>query len=700
MASFFISPSSFVIFLVLASITLPCFALHDDRKVYVVYMGSLPSETEYLPTSHHHSLLQEILEGNSLATDVIAHSYKRSFNGFAAKLTEQEAQKLSGNSLTSRNMTASLCAEMEGIVSVFPSERHRLQTTRSWNFVGFSETAKRVHTVESDTIVGIIDSGIWPESASFSDEGFGPPPKKWKGVCAGGQNFTCNNKLIGARVYATEVGDSSPSARDIIGHGTHTASIAAGNMIKDASFYDLAKGTARGAVPSARIAVYKVCSSGDEDPCYSHDILAGFDDAIADGVDILSLSMGGGWATVFYKDPYAIGAFHAIEKDILTSQAAGNDGPSQQTVISTAPWLFTVGATITDRHLVTKVVLGNGKTLVGHGVNAFNLSGIKFPLVYGDNVSTGECVNASAQRCGQLCYRKLVKGKILICDGVYGVEKALKFGARGTILIDNEFFGYDDSVVYPTRFCARATHRAGPKTTLPRPVLINPVATILKTESIRDHRAPMVASFSSRGPNSIMPDIIKPNIMAPGADILAAFSPVVSPADSSVRKNGPRDRSIEGHKSGLVYHTSTKDYIGMLCNVGLDAKKIRLITNRSCPSKIRPGNARDLNYPSLGAHIVAHKPFKLTFRRTMTNVGNPHSTYHAAIRADSDRINVTVNPNVLSFKSLTQRNSFVVTVVGDAFDYSETASGSLLWSDGNHTVRSPLVVYTYDFEHH
>ncbi|RZC71499.1 hypothetical protein C5167_034669, partial [Papaver somniferum] len=225
------------------------------------------------------------------------------------------------------------------------------------------------------------------------NEGFGPPPKKWKGVCEGGQNFTCNDKLIGDRVYATEVGDSSPSAGDIIGHGTHTASIAAGNAIKDASFYYVARGTVRGAVPSARIAVYKVCSSGEED-CYSHDILAGFDDAIADGVDILSLSMGD-WATVFYKDPYAIGSFHAIEKDVLTSQGAGNTGPSQQTVLSTAPWVFTVGATITDRHLVTKIVLGNRKTLVGNGVNAFNLSGTKFPLVYGDNVSNGKCVNAS-----------------------------------------------------------------------------------------------------------------------------------------------------------------------------------------------------------------------------------------------------------------------------------------------------------------
>ncbi|KAI3851215.1 hypothetical protein MKX03_019475 [Papaver bracteatum] len=579
MTNFIISSSAFVIFLLLASITLTC--SHDDRKVYIVYMGSLPSETEYVPTSHHHSILQEILEENSLATDVIAHSYKRSFNGFAAKLTEQEAQKL---------------YEMKGIVSVFPSERHRLHTTRSWNFVGFSEIAKRVHTVESDIIVGMIDSGIWPES--FSDEGFGPPPKKWKGVCAGGQNFTCNK------------------------------------------------------------------------------------------------SWGPG---------------------------AGNAG-SPQTVLSTAPWMFTVGATITDRHLVTKIVLGNGKTLVGNGVNAFNLNGTKFPLVYGDNVSNGKCSNASVRRCGQLCLdRKLVKGKILICDGVYGVAEALNSGAIGTVLIDNKFFDVDDSAVYPMS-ATQLSGKAGEYVKSYFNSTRNPVATILKTESIRDHRAPMVASFSSRGPNKIMPDIIKLIYWVPSHrwSVQRFFKclhglrnytfhsgtsmscPHAAGAAAYVKSFHPY-WPASFIKSALMTTAFDMIHTGiwtMLCNVGLDAKKIRLITNRSCPSKIRPGNARNLNYPSLGAHIVSHKTFKLTLRRTVTNVGNPHSTYHATIRADSDKISVTVNPNVLSFKSLTQRKSFVVTVVGDAFDYSETATGSLVWSDGNHTVRSPLVVYTHDFEHH
>lgn len=81
---------------------------------------------------------------------------------------------------------------MKEVVSVFPSRTYQLQTTRSWDFMGFDEKINRNATVESDIIVGVIDSGIWPESESFTDVGFGPAPKRWKGACKGGKNFTCN----------------------------------------------------------------------------------------------------------------------------------------------------------------------------------------------------------------------------------------------------------------------------------------------------------------------------------------------------------------------------------------------------------------------------------------------------------------------------------------------------------------------------
>lgn len=151
------------------------------------------------------------------------------------------------------------------------------------------------------------------------------------------------------------------STRDDIGHGSHTASTAAGNHVKDASFYGLAKGTARGGVPSARIAAYKVCVPQG---CPSAIILAGFDDAIADGVDVITISLGFDMAMHYAHDPIAIGSFHAMKKGILTLNSAGNGGPDLGTVTAVAPWLMSVAASITDRKIMDNVVLGNGKTII------------------------------------------------------------------------------------------------------------------------------------------------------------------------------------------------------------------------------------------------------------------------------------------------------------------------------------------------
>ena len=167
------------------------------------------------------------------------------------------------------------------------------------------------------------------------------------------------SKIIGARYYSTS--NESKTARDDIGHGSHTASTAAGNKVKDVSFYGIAHGTARGGVPSARIAAYKACYPNG---CEEASLLAAFDDAIADGVDIISISLGPDLPNAdFSHDAVAIGAFHAMEKGILTSQSAGNSGPNEATVGSIAPWILSVAASSTDRQIIDKVVLGNGKTL-------------------------------------------------------------------------------------------------------------------------------------------------------------------------------------------------------------------------------------------------------------------------------------------------------------------------------------------------
>ncbi|XP_035830961.1 cucumisin [Helianthus annuus] len=352
----------------------------NDLKTYIVYMGDL-LKNDFSVASLHTSMLQEVT--GSRAEKSLLWSYKRSFNGFVAKLTKYEKNQI---------------AQMDGVVSVFPSQQKQLLTTRSWDFIGFPQDVKRAH-LESDVIVGMLDSGVWPESESFKDDGFGPPPAKWKGSCASA-NFTCNNKLIGAKYYnadGKEVGTEELSARDIGGHGTHTAYTVAGRAVKNASLFGLANGTARGGVPSARIAVYKICFKRI---CSDANILAAFDDAIADGVDIISLSVGHLSPLDYFEDSIAIGAFHSMKNGILTSNAAGNSGPSPGSISNLSPWSLSVAASTIDRKFLTQVVFGNNMTYEGPAINTFD--GVIHPIVYGasvPNTKKGYTSNDSSYQC-------------------------------------------------------------------------------------------------------------------------------------------------------------------------------------------------------------------------------------------------------------------------------------------------------------
>ncbi|XP_070681181.1 subtilisin-like protease SBT4.4 [Malus domestica] len=715
---------AFSIILMLA-VSLPSEAAdQEDRKTYIVYLGSLPKDQLFSPLSHHIGILESITESSS-PSNLLVRSYKKSFNGFAAKLTDRERERL---------------ANMEGVVSVFLSTTYQLQTTRSWDFLGFSEKVKRNPTVESNVIVGVIDSGIWPESNSFSDEGFGPAPKKWKGVCKGGFNFTCNNKLIGARYYI----DST--ARDEVGHGTHTASTAAGNPVEPVSFYGLAQGIARGGVPSARIAAYKVCGS---EGCSVDGILAAFDDAIADGVDIITISIASETAPPFHEDPIAIGAFHAMEKGILTSNSAGNYGPAERTVSSVAPWILSVAASSTDRRIIDKVVLGNGRTLVGSSVNTLELNGMSYPLIEGkDALRSSGCVD-----CEDGCLDPdLVKGNIVVCRQANGSIEAHHAGAIGAITSTTRS---DVSFVVPlpaTSFSSKdydVVHSYLNSTA-------KPVGNILKSEVIKDLAAPTVASFSSRGPNNILPEIIKPDITAPGVEILAAFSPVASLTVSSedlkrhvkyciqsgtsmscphvagvaayiktfhpnwspaaikssiMTTAGPVNNTSNstgeflygsGHINplkavdpGLVYETSKDDYIKLLCSI-LDEASVRLISgdDHPCSAKTGKKSPKDLNYPSMAGTVApGTSSFSLKFRRTVKNVGLANSTYKANIISKSG-VDIQVVPQVLSFKSLNEEKAFDVTVSGRGMPYGSHVSASLVWTDGTYSVRSPVLVFS------
>ncbi|CAI0443448.1 unnamed protein product [Linum tenue] len=480
----------------------------QDRKVYIAYMGNCPKSQASLPALHF-GLLHRIIGNAKVASDSLIYSYHRTFNGFAARLTEAEHQKLSA---------------YEGVVSVFPNKIAKLHTTRSWDFIGYPKNASTsTRRQQSNLIIGVLDTGIWPESPSFDDSGYGPPPKKFKGRCQSSSNFSCNNKIVGARFYnvAGDYGPGDiPSPRDSDGHGSHTASTAAGNFVTPANLYGIANGTARGGVPAARIAVYKICWAFG---CSYDDIMKAFDDACSDGIDMVSLSAGGS-PMEYFRDPIAIGAFHCMKKGILTSNSAGNDGPFPGSVSNNSPWSLTVAANTIDRKLTTNVKLGNGEIYNGTSLNSFVSNKSMCPIIYG-----GDAPNTTAGYEGNVsryCYsgsldRNLVQGKIVYCEFAGQGDGPREAGAAGAIMGNNP----QGDVAFPYLLpVSLLSEKDGSNVLTYSNSTSDPTAVIYKTVDYLDGSSPYVLYFSSRGPNPITPDILKPDLTGPGVNILAAWS--------------------------------------------------------------------------------------------------------------------------------------------------------------------------------
>ncbi|KAL6598438.1 hypothetical protein ACP70R_046137 [Stipagrostis hirtigluma subsp. patula] len=709
-------------------------AVEDGGQVYIVYLGHLPSSDLSEPEGFsatetaHQSMLNQVLDGGSSALDRILHSYKRSLNGFAARLTEQEADRLSS---------------MEGVVSIFPSRTHELLTTRSWDFLGFPPTPKEDLRLQGEIIIGMLDSGVWPDSPSFSDEGLSPPPSRWKGSC---QNFTCNNKIIGARVYRLESSSSTGlSPRDEIGHGSHTASTVAGRAVSNVSFGGLAAGTVRGAVPGARLAIYKVC--GNDGGCDDADILAAYDDAIADGVDVISYSLGDPFPLPYFTDVAAIGSFHAMKRRVLTSTAAGNDGLFGGHVTNVAPWMLSVAASSIDRRFVDKIVLGNGETIVGASINTF-------PSVQNATLIRPKNGSCDIHDLGGGSY----EGKIVLCWGL-DTDSLLLAGVAGAVisgsLPDTSFtLPLPALLVTQDQFDVILAYVNGTS---------NPVGTIDTTEAIVDPLAPRAASFSSPGPNMITPGILKPDISAPGIDIIASWSPQAPPSrspqdnrrvlynivagtsmacphasgaaayvksfhrdwspamimsalittatpmntpgnfDSNELKYGAGQLNpSKARDPGLVYDASESDYIAMLCAQGYNATQLALVTGSNSTACVAGTGGGDLNYPTMAAHVAPGKNFSVHFSRTVTNVGRSASAEYTmdinVLSSMGTELDVSVSPGTLKFSAENRTASYKVSVSGLGPPENEVISVAIMWSDsdGGYAVRSPLVVYTED----
>ncbi|AEC05801.1 Subtilisin-like serine endopeptidase family protein [Arabidopsis thaliana] len=537
---------SFLLLLLLVHMSSKHILASKDSSSYVVYFGAHSHVGEITEDAMdrvketHYDFLGSFTGSRERATDAIFYSYTKHINGFAAHLDHDLAYEISKH---------------PEVVSVFPNKALKLHTTRSWDFLGLehnsyvpSSSIWRKARFGEDTIIANLDTGVWPESKSFRDEGLGPIPSRWKGICQNQKDatFHCNRKLIGARYfnkgYAAAVGhlnSSFDSPRDLDGHGSHTLSTAAGDFVPGVSIFGQGNGTAKGGSPRARVAAYKVCwppVKGNE--CYDADVLAAFDAAIHDGADVISVSLGGE-PTSFFNDSVAIGSFHAAKKRIVVVCSAGNSGPADSTVSNVAPWQITVGASTMDREFASNLVLGNGKHYKGQSLSSTALPHAKFyPIMASVNAKAKNASALDAQLCklGSLDPIK-TKGKILVClrgqNGRVEKGRAVALGGGIGMVLENTYVTGNDLLADPhvlpaTQLTSKdsfAVSRYISQTKKPI-AHITPSRTDLGLKP-----APVMASFSSKGPSIVAPQILKPDITAPGVSVIAAYTGAVSPTN-------------------------------------------------------------------------------------------------------------------------------------------------------------------------
>ncbi|GJM93427.1 hypothetical protein PR202_ga09982 [Eleusine coracana subsp. coracana] len=480
--------------------------------------------------------------------------------------------------------------ELTGVLAVIQDRVAKLHTTHSWDFLGLRSNGRPTDAWSSarfgeDTIIGSIDTGVWPESQSFQDNTYAAIPSRWRGTCDAGNDptFRCNRKLIGARFFSKgiqllgmlEKGEGPPpskedlsSPRDYVGHGAHTLSTAGGAPVPGAGVFGHGTGNAVGGSPGARVAAYKACF---EAGCSSFDVLAATIAAVADGVDVLSMSLGTDSPGDYLMDPIAIGAFFAVQMGVTVVCSAGNSGPGPSTVSNVAPWMFTVGASTMDREFPAYVTFG-GSTIKGQSLADSTLPiGTPHPMISGENANAANIPTANSSLClpGSLDHDK-VKDKIVIC--VRGenarVEKGLvvkEAGGVGMVLCNDASTGdqvFTDSHLVAAAHCSysQCVHLFSYLKSTD-----DPSGYITATDAKLDVKpAPEMADFWSRGPNSVTPQILKPDITAPGVTVIAAYSGAVSQSglpfdDRRVPYNIMSGTSMScPHVSGIVGLLRTK----------------------------------------------------------------------------------------------------------------------------------------------
>ncbi|MEU3957135.1 S8 family serine peptidase, partial [Streptomyces achromogenes] len=686
----------------------------------------------------------------------VRQHYAVTTNTFSARLDARQLVRL---------------ARTGSVVNIAPDRFHQATDDRSsTDFLGLSgpkglwKALGGTAEAGKGIVIGDIDTGIWPENPSFDAPALSsrkPGTKDryrpyrvgtttvmhktdggtFKGTCQTGDSFTaaaCNEKVISARYFGEGWLDAVPesnragyvSPRDSQGHGTHTASTAAGNANVRATVGGEDLGTVSGVAPAATIAVYKALwqsKDGQQDGGLTSDLVAAIDQAVADGVDVINYSLGATSESA-YNDPAQVALRNAAAAGVFVATAAGNSGPGASSLSNTAPWTTTVAAGTIEAHTGT-VTLGNGARHTGISTTVHRQVG-PAPLVLGSAVRVSDTVDIYADYCmPDSLDPARTAGKIVVCErGVNGrADKSAEVkraGGIGLVLVNSGDESTDGDL-----HSVPAVHLDKAEAAPVRTYAATSGATATLTEGGASGVYPQVAGFSSRGPSLVgNGDLLKPDITAPGATILAAVSPdgnhghdfdyysgtsmatphisglaalyltahptwspmsiksammtTATPTKTADGKNSD-DAFAQGSgevdaramlRPGLVYDSGERDWLAYLEGSGVDTG-----------TGVEAIDPSDLNYPSIAIGDLFGKQ---TVTRTVT--ATEAGTYRA--RASVPGVKATVSPSVLHFSHPGQKRTFTVTLDVTTATVGRAATGSLTWTSGRTTVRSPIVV--------
>ena len=709
-----------------------------------------PAVTNYMAylASRHDAVLQGVGASKKL------YSYGYVFNGFAAELTDAQAQQL---------------ALSKGVLTVSKDEVRAMDTASTPTFLGLAGDNgfwAKTGAKGEGVIIGMVDSGVWPESESFSDRmgtnGNATQDGKldyvqlpgWHGRCVPGDQFdasNCNQKLIGARYYNAGWGGNAAinakwpgaeynSPRDWGGHGTHTASTAGGNAGVTVTGPAAAFGKISGIAPRARIAAYKVCWSTEafQGGCFNSDSVAAIEQAVADGVDVINFSISG--STTSFRDPVEIAFMYAADAGVFVAASAGNSGPTTGTVAHPSPWLTTVAAGTHNRTAVGSALVAgtlyNGASLAPAAAGPATLvDSATAGLPTASATAAALCFSTSWQAGAGLDPAK-VKGKIVLCDRgtndrVDKSKAVAEAGGIGMILVNtsanslNADYHSVPTVHLPVDY--RAALKAAASAAAE--------ATVNKSSLDFNTPAPYTASFSSRGPTPASGGVLlKPDVIAPGQSILAAVAPPGNGGRSFDLYDGTSMSSP--HVAGLaaLFKELNPSWSPMAIKSALMTTAYDvldgpstdpLVIFRQGAGHVKPLAAMDpglvfdsgyadwlgflcgtqlptsfctaANVPVVAPHNMNVASIALNamagiqkVTRRVTNVGKTSATYSAGYTGLGG-FGVTMSPASLTIGP-GETKSFDLTFTRTSATLNAYTGGQLTLSDGTHNVRVPVVI--------